>query len=329
MKTFLKIVLILLCLMTTDVSAARKKAPPKKKNEVVELDPEAKKAKIEMEQMTKYECGHSRPLRVASGMIGNAPFAWEEYANSNRTKYQSFGLGLKIIDRLSKSLNFYYESTGFATYEEAVKALQAGQVDVLFSVYYRPLGLGTQQIYPGYFTNPFMTYVKKGSDAAEKLNNIQNFHDLEGWRGIVREEEKIYPLIRQRMKDLNLKEVLSAAKVFQMLMEGEADYLIGSPYAIEAELRRQKLQDDIIPVGKVLDQASLFFAFSKNSKCGQMAKDFSKELTENPISKDEIDVIVRQLIDDWGNRFREEKGIMEKEEVPKKDESKEDEEIPE
>ncbi len=313
MKLFFQILCIVLCLLNTDGYAATRKKPKRRQDTtVVEIDEATKKAQDLQNQNIKYTCGYSRPLRVASGMLGNAPFAWEEYTNVAKTKYTSFGLGMEIINRLSKKLNFMYESTGFATYEEALKALKKGEIDVLFAVYYRPLGMGAKQIYPGYFNNPFTVYVKKDGTAHKNLTNVQSYKDLVGWRGVIREEENIYPLIHPRTKDLKLKEVLSAPKVFRMLLEDEADYLIGSPYAIEAELRRQKLQDDIVSIGKTLDQASLFFAFSTNSNCRGLAKDFETELSQHPLSATETDQIIRQLIDDWGNRFREEKGLLEK-----------------
>lgn len=264
-------------------------------------------------QKPKEECGYQRPLRVASGIIGNPPFAWEEYADVMHTKFKSFGLGLNVIEDLSQKLGFQYESTGFPTYEDAVQALKMGDIDILFTTYYRNLGMGTKTIYPGYFVNVFQAYVKKDSDAHKSLSGIKTYKDLIGWKGIVREEEQIYPLFEQRMRELKLKKVLSAPTVFKMLINEEADYLIGSPYAIEAELRRQKLQDDIVPVGGVLDKATLLFTFSTNSNCAKMAKDFEKTLKENPMSDDKIQDIVFDIIDNWGNRFREEKGVLEKE----------------
>ncbi len=305
MKMLFKICIFCLMFMSFATLAAKKKA-----GEIVEPVHIAAQTTL-----IKPECGYKRPLRVASGMLGNPPFAWEEYANYMHTGYKSYGLGMHIIDDLSKKLGFTYITTGYPTYEAAIKALRLGEVDVLFGVYYSTkLGPGIQQITPGYFKNVFMTYVKKGSEAETYLKDAKNFNDLIGWKGVIREEEEIYPYIKDRIKNLKITEETSAPTVLKMLLDGKADYLITSPYAIEAELRRQKLQNDIIPVGEVLDQSNFFFTFSTNTNCGKLAADFSKTLKENGLSAAQKDTIIRQLIDDWGNRFREEEGLKEKQE---------------
>ncbi len=308
MKLFLKTFLLLCFFISCTAWAA------KKKGDVVEPRRDYTKTVI-----TKPECGYKRPLRVASGMLGNPPFAWEEYASSARSSYKSFGLGLQIIDDLSKKLGFSYMTTGYPSYDAALKALRLGEVDVLFGVYYSTkLGSGIRQITPGYFKNVFMAYVKKGSEAESYLKNTKTFNDLVGWKGVIREEEEIYPLIKGRAKNLKITLETSAPKVFRMLLDGRADYLITSPYSIEAELRRQKLQNEIVPVGEVLDQSNLFFTFSTNTNCSKIANEFSQTLKENGLSKTEKDTLLRQIIDDWGNRFREEDGLIKKQEKEQK-----------
>ena len=270
---------------------------------VVEGEPED----IVVPGMKTQGCGYSRPLRVA-GMIGNPPFGWVERHDERATKdLESYGLGRAILDKLQKKLGISYVSTGFLSYNRAISALKRGDIDLLLAAYYRPqdLGEGTMILYPGYFTNVFTVYFKKGKEIPFK-----DMRDLDGLSGIIRREEHIYPLIQKRLpKGIYLKQVSTAKKAYEMLMNEEADYLIGSPYSEEAELRRYKLNFDIVRASKSIDSSNLFFVFTKNSDCWKLSEKFS-HLIKKDFSPSSMDRTVRELIDSWGERFREDPGLM-------------------
>ena len=252
-------------------------------------------------------CGYSRPMIVA-GMIGNPPFGWVERHDERSTKdLESYGLGREVLDKIAQKLGISYQSTGFLSYSKAISALKRGDIDLLLAAYYRPqdLGEGTMILYPGYFTNVFTVYFKKGKEIPFK-----DMRDLDGLNGIIRREEHIYPLIQKRLpKGIYLKQVSTAKKAYEMLMNEEADYLIGSPYSEEAELRRYKLNFDIVRASKSIDSSNLFFVFTKNSDCWKLSEKFS-HLIKKDFSPSSMDRTVRELIDSWGERFREDPGLM-------------------
>ena len=256
-------------------------------------------------------CGYSRPLVVA-GMLGNPPFGWVERHDERISKdLESYGLGRLVLDKLQEKLGFSYISTGFLSYNRAIAALKRGDIDLLLAAYYRPqdLGIGTTILTPGYFRNIFTVYFKKGKEVP-----VTSLTDLEGWKGIVRREENLYPLIYQKLpRGVHLTQISTAKRAFEMLMNGEADYLMGSPYAIEAELRRYKLNEDIIPATQVLLDANLFFVFTTNSDCWKLKEKFSKSLQEDDFSSAKIEEMARTLIDEWGEKFRNEPGLIEEE----------------
>ena len=256
-------------------------------------------------------CGYSTPLRVA-GMIGNPPFGWVERHDERPTKdLESYGLGRMVLDKLAEKLHISYVSTGFLSYSQAIKALKRGDIDLFLGTYYRPqdLGTGTSIVFPGYFKNVFVVYFKKGKEIP-----VSSLTDLEGMKGIVRREEHVYPLVYQRLPDgVSLTQVSTAKRAFEMLMNDEADYLIGSPYAEEAELRRYKLNEKIIPSSQVLLSSNLFFVFTKNSNCRKLKEKLAEALQGDEFSTAEMDIMVRSLINDWGERFREEPGLLEEE----------------
>ena len=254
-------------------------------------------------------CGYTRPLVVA-GMIGNPPFGWVERHDERTTKdLESYGLGRLVLDKLKEKLGISYTSTGFLSYNRAIAALKRGDIDLLLAAYYRPqdLGRGTTILTPGYFRNVFTVYFKKGKEIP-----ITSLTDLDGWKGIVRREENIYPLIYQKLpRGVNLTQISSARRAFEMLMNDEADYLIGSPYAVEAELRRYKLNDDIVSASQVLLDSNLFFVFTTNSDCWKLKEKFSEALNEEDFSAPQMEEMVHGLIDEWGEKFRDEPGLIE------------------
>ena len=253
-------------------------------------------------------CGYTKPLRVA-GMIGNPPFGWVERHDERISKdLESYGLGREILDKIAQQMGISYISMGFLSYTKAINALKRGDIDLLLGMYYNrtDLGLGTIVVEPSYFTNIFTVYFKKGKELS-----ISSFNDLSGLRGIVRREEQIYPLIYRKLPiGVELTQVSTAKKAYEMLMNDEADYLLGSPYSQEAELRRFKLNNEIVPGSQVLDNSNLFFVFSSNSDCRKLREKFSEILESDTLSASEIDTTIRRVIDNWGERFRDEKGLL-------------------
>ena len=180
------------------------------------------------------------------------------------------------------------------------------------AAYYRPqdLGTGTTILTPGYFKNVFTVYFKKGKEIP-----VTSMTDLTGWKGVIRREENIYPLIYQKLPaGVELTQITGAKKAFEMLMKEEADYLITSPYATEAELRRYKLHEEIVPASQILLDSNLFFVFTTNSECWKLKEKFAEALQGEDFSAPKVSEMAYQLIDIWGEKFRDAKGLLEAEE---------------
>ena len=109
---------------------------------------------------------------------------------------------------------------------------------------------------------------------------------------------------------MELTEIVSASKGFELLMNDEVDYILASPYALEGELRRYKMQDDIVTTGDVLGAGTLFFAISKNSPCFSLRSEISQSIRQNGFSQQTLDADIRKLIDDWGDRFRSDEVLI-------------------
>jgi ABC-type amino acid transport substrate-binding protein len=298
-KLFLCLLMGLLVYGTADAAPrVKKRTNSAKKGNVVELQEQT----TPVTTLKKLSCSR---MRVAS-MVGNAPFGWVERDAQSKQNMQSFGLGRVVFDKISKELGIPYSTTGYVTQEEAVQALARGEIDLLLGVYYRSYGAQIEIINPAYFTNVFTVYFKKGREFS-----VDSYNDLVGLKGVVRKEEMIYPMIKQKLpREIDLTEIVSASKAFTMLMNDEVDYILASPYGLEGELRRYKMQDDIVTTGDVLGAGTLFFAISKNSPCFSLRSEISQSIRQNAFSQQTLDADIRKLIDDWGDRFRSDEVLI-------------------
>ena len=258
-----------------------------------------------VKQKAVSQCGYNRPLRVAT-FVSNPPFGWvEKNANHNKDDLQSYGASIRIFEEIAKKLNLKYVRIGFRSQERAISALKRGDLDLLVGAY-TPNSLaggnrGTIPVYPGFFQNVFTVYFPK-----DRQFLVTSFESLEGKKGIVRREENIYPLFSSnRTREMYLTIVNTAKVAFEKLMSGEADYLLGSPYSIEAELRRYKLHEKIVPADIILSDATMFFVLTTNTDCYKLRNILSDELTEYVKDEQHILDIIHEEIDQWGDRFRE------------------------
>ena len=295
------IVFMLISFVCTSLESAplkKQRTSQNRKGKVVDMVEDIKPIKMNIKSC-------NRPLRVSS-MIGNAPFGWVEGDEKTQQNLKSYGLGMVVFDKIAKENGWSYTTIGYTSQEDAIQALARGNIDLLAGVYYRSYGAQIELISPAFFTNVFVAYFKKGQEL-----DVESYNDLVGLKGVVRKEEMIYPMIKKRLpRGVELTEVLSAPKAFEMLMNDEVDYILGSPYAMEGELRRYKMQNDIVTAGEALGSGTLFFAFSKNSPCFSLREDISQSIRQNGFSQKTLDADIRKLIDDWGDRFRSDEVLI-------------------
>ena len=125
----------------------------------------------------------------------------------------------------------------------------------------------------------------------------------------MRRVENIYPLFSQHITDDMSVSLETTESAFKKLLSGEADYLIGSPYSTEAELRRYKLHEHIISSGKNLLSATMFMVLTRATDCFKLKDMLSGALAEYNSNPRRVDKQVRQVIDEWGERFRDAEGL--------------------
>ena len=266
--------------------------------------------KVQIKEKQKISCGYSSPIRVA-GFVTNPPFGWVTQEPSrqdeDRLIYVNNGFAYDLFVKMAKNLNFDVQNVGYKSYQDALKDLQRGKIDVVTGVYFNKhnLGVGVNLLYPSFMDNPVVPIFVKG-----KEKEIKSFDDFEGLKGVVRQEEMIYPIIyRQLPKSVQMKQVSGSKKAFQMLMKGEVDYMLSSLYSAEAEARRFKLIDKLHFSTYALVNPNIFFAFSSVTECQKLKGKFSEELRRLQSDKEGYRKNFIHYIDQWGIDFKDEPAL--------------------
>ncbi len=266
------------------------------------VEEEEKPVVIEKKKLT---CsGTDKPIRVA-GFATNPPIGWVEQMADLKTNH---GFALRFFEELFKDENLQITNRAYNSYQDAVNAVKIGKSDMLLGVYYEPkMVQEINFVYPSYLSNPFIVLFKKG-----KEKPVTKFEDLAGLKGVVRQEELIYPLIFDSLPStVRMTQVSGARNAFKGLLDGTYDYMFTSLYAGEAEIRRFKLMDDIVITNTVLTQPELFFAFGKNSGCQNIRKKIVEKLRTFKTDKTAIHKMIIAQIDAWGAQFANDPSLPE------------------
>lgn len=266
--------------------------------------------KVQIKEKQKISCGYSSPIRVA-GFVTNPPFGWVTQEPSrqdeDRLIYVNNGYAYDLFVKMAKNLNFEVQNVGYKSYQDALKDLQRGKIDVVTGVYFNKhnLGVGVNLLYPSFMDNPIVPIFVKG-----KEKEIKSFSDFEGLKGVVRQEEMIYPIIyRQLPKSVQMQQVSGSKKAFQMLMKGEVDYMLSSLYSAEAEARRFKLLGKLHFSTYALVNPNIFFAFSSVTECQKLKGKFTEELRRLQSDKEGYRKNFIHYIDQWGIDFKDEPAL--------------------
>ncbi len=253
------------------------------------------------EQVRIADCGFLRPIRVAT-TSNNRPFGWAEWFRTvSGTTLTSKGFGVEMFEEIAKKLKLRYQIFGYTTDQEAINALKKGDLDLLIGVYTpnSTVGRGSVTVFPAIFSNVFAVYFPK-----DRVFEVRGYRSLANKKGMIRRTENIYPLFSQHITDDMTISLETTEDAFKKLLNGEADYLIGSPYSIEAELRRYKLHDRIVSSDKGMFDATMFMVLTRATDCFKLRNMLGAAVEEYNSVPNKAEKQVRKVIDEWGERFR-------------------------
>ncbi len=267
-------------------------------------------------------CGGDWAFRIAS-FATNPPFSWTEAETDNKGNllFKAKGYNIDLIKEIASELNIKISVLAFPNDREAMAALHNGGVDMLVGLYYEPkLMLAHHQyIHPAYFQNIFTVAFLKG-----KEKQIKSFNDLIGLKGVVRTDENFYSYIFPILpKELDIKQVPDSKQAFSKLLNGEVDYIFSSPYSIEAEARRYKLNTDIKIMPISLINQELFAIFSSRSHCQNLYKILASRFQKKRDNIQSEQRTLRQYVDNWGQQFKDSSGLKEELKEEQKEKLKE------
>ncbi len=255
-------------------------------------------------------CGYKRPINVA-GFVTNPPFGWVDIKDvkfKDEPEYHNAGYMYDLFTEMADDLDLKVKNVGYASYQQALKDLRKGEIDVIVGTYYNKdiLGIGVSLLTPSVMPNPIIPLFPKGRE-----QKIESVKDLVGLRGVVRQEELIYPLIyKQLPKNVKLKQISGSKNAYKALINGEADYILTSLYSGEAEVRRFKLIDEIIFPTQALLKPEVFIAFSANTDCYKLKQLFAQKLETMQADKSAYMQRFTSYISSWGLRFANDPSLI-------------------
>ncbi len=321
MKHFI-IVLLTGLLMITAAQAASNSRRATRTSSVSYVEEEKANTSSKTEKENFSLCGAGfHPVRVA-GFVNYPPFGWVE-TQKNRlgavVSIKNEGLAYALFEKIAQERGLEVRNNGYLTYTEGQKAVRRGQSDVLLATYYDNDPYATLDIvFPAYLSNPFVIVSLKGT-----LPEVKDFAELAGKKGVVRKEEMIWPLLQPTFpKTVKITEVSGARNAFKKLMTKEADFMITSLYAAEAEMRRFKIIDAMDVSRTVFRNPNIFMAFSQVGPCAGMHKDFfEKRMKELVADKDFMRGLITQYIIAWEKKFKDEPSLLTEEGLKLDDET--------
>ncbi len=322
MKRFWIALLMILMTLTVAQAAPKRKRQDTPKTSVSYIEEEKSDSSKKGKKENFSVCGAGfNPIRI-SGFVNYPPFGWVE-AQVNRkgvqTAFVNAGAGYAMFEKIANERGLEIENNGFDSYAEAQKAVRRGRSDILLGTYYDSDPYASLDIvFPAYISNPFVMVSLKGT-----LPEVKDFAELAGKKGVVRKEEMIWPLLQPTFpKDVPMTEVSGARNAFKMLIKKEADFMITSLYAAEAEMRRFKIVEAMDVSPTVFRNPNIFMAFSTVGPCAGLHKAyFEKRMKELTADKDFVRGLITQYIIAWDKKFKDEPSLLTEEGLKLDDET--------
>lgn len=256
------------------------------------------------EEFPNHFCGGQNardPFKIA-GFASYPPFSWkaadlERFKETRHHIYTYDGFVAEYVKAALKNIKVKdIESLFFDSEEEMRRAVLEGKVDLVFTAFYQGGDrTGLDYIYPAYFGNP-LAVISRADKKVEK----SEIADLKGMIGVIRREEGILALIQGQLPtDAKLIEVDGVEAAFKKLTDGEADFMISSPYAATAEAKRLNMLDKIYIYPHALRPVKFFAAFSKMSRCARYKKLLAPELKKMFEDKSAAEKKMKEYINKW------------------------------
>lgn len=175
----------------------------------------------------------------------------------------------------------------YKPYDDTKKALsdvRLGKADMFLGMYYSTKAFeGIDFVFPAALNNPVHLMMMP-----DKISLIKNTQDLEKLKGIYSNEEYFSDFMIQNLKNLNVEAVETTDKAYEMLMTGQADFIVGSYYYNYAKILEKGLKGYISFSSKPLWSMPLFIGLSKTYKNRKAVKAHLERILNKPEFKQTV-----------------------------------------
>lgn len=206
------------------------------------------------------------------------------------------GAGAMLVEAIAADLGVPVSLAYTGTWEEAQAATRDGEADIIFGIYYNDeRATYLDYVEPAFALDPVVVFVPAGSDIV-----FTGRDDLIGLRGTTNAGESFGNELDAFIADnLDMTRADGVGTAFQMMLDGEADYMIFGLYPGRAEAVEGGFTDEIVALEPHLLDAEMFVAFSKVSPCTGLIEDFGAAITTM-----EADGTIATMIEDADAAWR-------------------------
>ena len=167
------------------------------------------------------------------------------------------------------------QSKDFGSWEAAQAAIKSGAADVIFGIYKNDVRAAYMDyIEPPFMDDPVAVVVRKGAGFA-----FRQWSDLKGRKGVTNAGESYGDAFDVYMaKELTVVRAEGVDKAFAALLAGQADYMIVGLYPGRTVVKKRGIAGKVDFLPKELVSASMYVAFSRQSKCAGLKPGFAAEI---------------------------------------------------
>jgi polar amino acid transport system substrate-binding protein len=225
---------------------------------------------------------------IVTGHPDYPPLIWSEGAKLD-------GVSVRLVQKLGNELGAQVQVVNPGTWEKAVDAVRTGQADVIAGIYFNDKRTQFLDfVRPAYVQDTVSVIV-----ARSKPFRFSGRADLIGRRGLANKGESFGNDFDGYMAEkLKLDRTDGLDQAFDMLLAGEADYVVNGTYpALKIAIERG-IKDKVSVLEPPLVTEGAFIAFSKKSPCSQWAPVFGQRIQAMQ-QAGQMDALLRETAAAW------------------------------
>lgn len=173
-------------------------------------------------------------------------------------------LSAELLARLAEDTQLTFKIDP-AQGQQALRDVQSGRVDLIVGVSDQPTKLDQlQYLEPAYAQKIYRLWRRSNEQLAP-----ERWPELSGLRGVEAVPAEHLLEFKQHAQQLDwpLSSVESMAKGIEMLLAGEADYLLAGQQSLQKHLLSHELSDEFESIEPAVATAQLFVAIANDSVC--------------------------------------------------------------